>query len=109
MAIRHSYGNEVVAMMVLVSYDVSTQDKAGARRLRQIAKACLNLGQRVQFSVFEIELEPARWVQLKAELTSIIEPTTDSLRFYYLGKNWQNKVEHVGAKAVLDLNAPLIF
>jgi CRISPR-associated protein Cas2 len=96
-------------MMVLVSYDVSTQDKAGARRLRQIAKACLNLGQRVQFSVFEIELEPARWVQLKAELMSIIEPTTDSLRFYYLGKNWQNKVEHVGAKAVLDLNAPLIL
>ncbi|MBH1986290.1 MAG: CRISPR-associated endonuclease Cas2 [Burkholderiales bacterium] len=96
-------------MMVLVSYDVSTQDKAGARRLRRIAKACLNLGQRVQFSVFEIELEPARWVQLKAELTSIIEPTTDSLRFYYLGKNWQNKVEHVGAKAVLDLHAPLIL
>lgn len=96
-------------MMVLVSYDVSTQDKAGARRLRQIAKACLNLGQRVQFSVFEIELEPARWAQLKAELLSIIEPTTDSLRFYYLGKNWQNKVEHVGAKAVLDLNAPLIL
>jgi CRISPR-associated protein Cas2 len=96
-------------MMVLVSYDVSTQDKAGARRLRQIAKACLNRGQRVQFSVFEIELEPARWVQLKAELMSIIEPTTDSLRFYYLGKSWQNKVEHVGAKAVLDLNAPLIL
>jgi CRISPR-associated protein Cas2 len=96
-------------MMVLVSYDVSTQDKAGARRLRQIAKACLNLGQRVQFSVFEIELEPARWVQLKAELMSIIEPTSDSLRFYYLGKNWQNKVEHIGAKAVLDLNAPLVL
>ncbi|WP_374319943.1 CRISPR-associated endonuclease Cas2 [Aquabacterium sp.] len=96
-------------MMVLVSYDVSTQDKAGARRLRQIAKACLNLGQRVQFSVFEIELEPAQWVQLKALLVSIIEPTTDSLRFYYLGKNWQAKVEHVGAKAVLDLNAPLIL
>lgn len=96
-------------MMVLVSYDVNTQDKAGARRLRRIAKACLNLGQRVQFSVFEIELEPARWVQLKAELMSIIEPTTDSLRLYYLGKSWQSKVEHVGAKAVLDLNAPLIL
>ena len=96
-------------MMVLVSYDVSTQDKAGTRRLRRIAKACLNLGQRVQFSVFEIELDPARWVRLKAELVSIIEPKTDSLRFYYLGKNWSNKVEHVGAKAVLDLNAPLIF
>ncbi len=96
-------------MMVLVSYDVSTQDKAGARRLRQISKACLDLGQRVQFSVFEIELDPARWVQLKAELMSIIDPKTDSLRFYDLGKNWQSKVEHVGAKAVLDLNAPLIL
>lgn len=96
-------------MMVLVSYDVNTQDKAGARRLRRIAKACLNLGQRVQFSVFEIDLEPARWVQLKAELMSIMEPTKDSLRFYYLGKNWHSKVEHVGAKAVLDLDAPLIL
>jgi CRISPR-associated protein Cas2 len=96
-------------MMILVSYDVSTQDKAGARRLRQIAKACLNLGQRVQLSVFEIEVEPAQWVKLKAELMSIIDPTADSLRFYHLGKNWQSKVEHVGAKAVLDLNAPLIL
>lgn len=96
-------------MMVLVSYDVSTQDKVGAGRLRKVAKACLNLGQRVQFSVFEIELDPAQWVQLKAQLMSIIDPATDSLRFYYLGKNWQNKVEHVGAKAVLDLHAPLIL
>ena len=96
-------------MMVLVSYDVSTLDKAGARRLRHLAKACQNLGQRVQFSVFEIELDPARWVQLKSELLSIIDPSTDSLRFYYLGKSWWNRVEHVGAKAVLDLNAPLIL
>jgi len=96
-------------MMILVSYDVSTQDKAGEKRLRKVAKACLNLGQRVQFSVFEIELEPARWVQLKAEFLSIIDPATDSLRFYHLGKNWQSKVEHVGAKPVLDLHAPLIF
>ena len=72
-------------MMVLVSYDVSSQDKAGARRLRHIAKACLDFGQRVQFSVFEIEVDAAQWVALKARLTQIIDPTQDSLRFYYLG------------------------
>lgn len=96
-------------MMVLVSYDVSTMEKAGARRLRQIAKACQNFGQRVQFSVFEIELDSAQWVALKNQLCSLIDPKTDSLRFYYLGNNWQPKVEHVGAKAALDLNAPLIL
>lgn len=96
-------------MMVLVSCDVSTEDKAGARRLRRIAKACLNRGQRVQFSVFEVEVEPALWVELKASLISIIKPSVDSLRFYYLGKNWQSKVEHIGAKPVLDLNGPLVL
>lgn len=96
-------------MMVLVSYDVSTQDKAGARRLRHIARACLNYGQRAQFSVFEIEVDSAQWVALKAELVQIIDPAQDSLRFYYLGRQWQSKVEHIGAKPVLDLNAPLVF
>lgn len=96
-------------MMVLVSYDVSTQDKAGARRLRRIAKACLDYGQRVQFSVFEIEVDPAQWVALKHLLVQIIDTTQDSLRFYYLGRHWQSKVEHIGAKPVLDLNAPLVF
>lgn len=96
-------------MMVLVSYDVSTLEKSGARRLRHIAKACRNYGQRVQYSVFEIEVDPAQWVRLKAELLGIIQPDQDSLRFYYLGKNWQSKVEHVGAKPVLDLNGPLIL
>ena len=96
-------------MMVLVSYDVSTQDKAGARRLRRIARACLDYGQRVQFSVFEIEVDPAQWVALKHRLVQIIDTTQDSLRFYYLGKQWQSKVEHIGAKPVLDLNAPLVF
>jgi CRISPR-associated protein Cas2 len=96
-------------MMVLVSYDVSTLDKAGSRRLRQIAKACQNFGQRVQFLVFEMELDSAQWVALKNQLCAAIDPTTDSLRFYYLGNHWQSKVEHVGAKAVPDLNAPLIF
>jgi CRISPR-associated protein Cas2 len=96
-------------MMVLVSYDVSTQDKAGARRLRQISKACLDFGQRVQFSVFEIEVDAAQWVALKARLTGIIEPQRDSLRFYYLGRQWKSKVEHIGAKPVLDLNGTLVF
>ncbi|WP_027996901.1 CRISPR-associated endonuclease Cas2 [Simplicispira psychrophila] len=96
-------------MMVLVSYDISTQDGSSARRLRRIAKACLNFGQRVQFSVFEIEVDAAQWVMLKTQLVQIIDPTMDSLRFYYLGRQWQSKVEHVGAKPVLDLNAPLIL
>lgn len=96
-------------MMVLVSYDVSTQDKAGERRLRRIAKACLDYGQRVQFSVFEIEVDPAQWVALKNRLVQIIDTPQDSLRFYYLGRQWQSKVEHIGAKPALDLNGPLVF
>ncbi|SUD90570.1 CRISPR-associated endonuclease Cas2 [Psychrobacter phenylpyruvicus] len=96
-------------MMVLVTYDISTEDPGGAKRLRQIAKNCLNYGQRVQFSVFEIEVNPAQWTTLKATLEKIIDPETDSLRYYYLGKNWQRRVEHIGAKPVLDLNDMLLF
>ena len=96
-------------MMVLVTYDVSTQDATGARRLRRVAKACQNFGQRVQLSVFEIELEPAQWTALKAELSALIDPRTDSLRFYHLGSNWRHKVEHIGAKPAVDLNGALVF
>ncbi len=96
-------------MMVLVSYDVSTREPAGARRLRRVAKACRDYGQRVQFSVFEIEVDAAQWTVFKHRLTELIDPTQDSLRFYYLGKNWKTKVEHIGAKAALDLNGPLVF
>jgi len=96
-------------MMVLVSYDVSTRDAEGERRLRRVAKTCRDYGQRVQYSVFEIELDPARWTMLKQELMDLIDPAHDSLRFYYLGKNWQRRVEHIGAKAALDLNGPLVF
>jgi len=96
-------------MMILVSYDVSTVSAHGARRLRRIAKLCQDYGQRVQFSVFEIEVDPALWVKVKRRLCDLIDPETDSLRFYYLGAAWQNKVEHVGAKAVLDLNGPLVL
>ncbi len=96
-------------MMVLVSYDVSTRDAGGDRRLRKVAKACRDFGQRAQYSVFEIEVEPAQWVILKQRLMDLIDPERDSLRFYYLGKNWKTRVEHVGAKPVLDLNGPLVF
>lgn len=101
---------EIVVMMVLVSYDIGhTEEKAGARRLRHIARACQDFGQRVQYSVFEIEVDNAQWVRLKERLKDIIDGDHDSLRFYYLGANWQSKVEHVGAKTTLNLNAPLIF
>ncbi|WP_342769708.1 CRISPR-associated endonuclease Cas2 [Moraxella caviae] len=94
---------------MLVTYDVSLQDDDGKRRLRQIAKHCLNYGQRVQYSVFEIEVDPAQWAMLKHKLQNIIDADVDSLRFYYLGSNWQRRVEHIGAKPVLDLNQALVF
>lgn len=96
-------------MMILVSYDVSTMSTEGQRRLRRIARACRDYGQRVQFSVFELEVDSAQWVGIKKRLCDLIDPSVDSLRFYYLGLNWQNKVEHVGAKPALDLNGPLIL
>jgi len=95
-------------MMVLVTYDVSLNEGNGPRRLRRVAKACRNYGQRVQYSVFEIEVEPAQWVVLKGELESIIEPQYDSLRYYHLGANWRRRVEHVGAKPAVDLGGTLI-
>ena len=96
-------------MMILVSYDVSTMTAAGGKRLRKIAKACRDLGQRVQYSVFEVEVEPAQWVALRQRLCDLIDPEADSLRFYHLGAKWQGKVEHFGAKLVVDLKAPLIY
>ena len=96
-------------MMVLVSYDVNTQDSAGRRRLRRIAKQCENWGQRVQFSVFECLLEPDQWVRLRAALIGIMNEDTDSLRFYFLGANWKRRVEHVGAKPAYDPEGPLIL
>lgn len=96
-------------MMVLVTYDVSTSDPDGQRRLRRVAKVCRDYGQRVQYSVFEIELEPAAWVRLKQRLIDLIDPASDSLRFYLMGAQWERKVEHVGAKPALDLKGPLVF
>ncbi len=95
-------------MLVIVSYDVSTTTPGGKRRLRQVSKACVNYGQRVQCSVFECIVEPAQWVALKTQLEQIIDPETDSLRYYYLGSNWQRRVEHIGAKPSLDTDAPLV-
>ncbi len=95
-------------MLVLVTYDVSTVEPGGKKRLRRVARACMDYGQRVQFSVFEIEVDPAQWIKLKSNLERIIQPEYDSLRYYYLGANWTRRIEHVGAKPSTDLNAPLI-
>ena len=96
-------------MMVLVAYDVNTETKAGQKRLRHVAKACENRGQRVQHSVFECLVDPAQWVQLRQRLVDIIDPKKDSLRFYFLGKNWKKRVEHVGAKPGYDPEGPLLI
>ncbi len=90
-------------MMVLITYDVSVEDGDGQKRLRQIAKACLDVGVRVQYSVFECDLTPDQWVALKDSLLSIYSPDVDSLRFYKLGKNWRHRVEHHGAKPAVDV------
>nr|WP_305146576.1 CRISPR-associated endonuclease Cas2 [Anaerovorax odorimutans] len=84
--------------MVLVTYDVSTQDEGGKKRLRKVAKECVNYGQRVQNSVFECILDASQVLILKDKLLSIIDTEQDSLRFYYLGNNYTNKVEHFGVK-----------
>lgn len=96
-------------MYVLVTYDVSTVTPEGKRRLRRVAKACLDYGQRVQNSVFECKLDPAQFVALKSRLLEIINPATDSLRCYHLGNNWHHKVEHHGAKQGYDIDGPLIL
>jgi CRISPR-associated protein Cas2 len=95
-------------MFVLVTYDVSTIDPGGPRRLRRVAKACTNFGQRVQYSVFECIVDPAQWTFLRQRLIDEIDPEADSLRFYFLGSNWKHRVEHIGAKKSLDQEGPLI-
>jgi CRISPR-associated protein Cas2 len=96
-------------MYVLVTYDIQTIDAAGRRRLRQAAKVCLDYGQRVQCSVFELKVDPARWATCRTRLLEIIDPDHDSVRFYHLGSHWENRVEHHGAKPSLDLEGPLIL
>lgn len=85
-------------MMVLVSYDVSTADAKGRTRLRKVAKQCQNYGQRVQNSVFEIDTDYGTFLKVKDALLKLIDETQDSLRFYYLGNNWERRVEHFGTK-----------
>ncbi|HWQ52141.1 MAG TPA: CRISPR-associated endonuclease Cas2 [Bryobacteraceae bacterium] len=95
--------------MVLITYDVETLTTGGKRRLRQIAKLCENHGQRVQLSVFECLLEPAQWTRLRTHLLETIDPSTDSLRFYFLGANWQRHIEHAGAKPGYNPEGPLVL
>ena len=95
-------------MFVLVSYEVSTTDPKGSRRLNRVAKAYMDYGQRVQYSVFECIVDPAQWAILKQRLIDEINQEVDSLRFYYLGSNWRRRVEHIGAKKTIDQEGPLI-
>jgi len=94
-------------VLVLVSYDVASNE-TGQRRLRRVARACKDYGQRVQYSVFECIVDPAQWTMLKERLISEIDPEKDSLRFYYLGANYKRRVEHIGAKPSIEQDGPLI-
>lgn len=95
-------------MMVLITYDVNTETRAGRKRLRKVARQCQAYGQRVQNSVFECLVDAGQMRQLKHLLVELIDPEKDSLRFYYLGNQWRDRVEHVGAKPSIDLEGPLI-
>lgn len=95
-------------MLVLATYDVETVTPEGRKRLRRVAKECVNLGQRVQNSVFECLVDPAQFAELRHKLEQIIDPEKDSLRFYFLGSNWRKRVEHIGAKPSFDPEGVLI-
>lgn len=96
-------------MMVLITYDVDTTTSAGRKRLRQVAKHCVDHGQRVQYSVFECLVDPAQFARLRSLLEKTIDPETDSLRYYQLGANWERRVIHVGAKAAYNPEGPMII
>lgn len=96
-------------MFVLITYDVNTEDSQGKRRLRQVAKICVNYGQRVQNSVFECDLDPSQLCLVKNKLVKIIDTEKDSLRIYNLGNNYKSKVEHYGAKETYAPDDPMIF
>lgn len=96
-------------MLVLITYDVNTETPLGRKRLRQVAKQCMNYGQRVQNSVFECVLDAAKCREVQHKLEQIIDKDKDSLRFYYLGNNYKSKVEHIGAKASFDVEDTLII
>lgn len=96
-------------MLILITYDVNTETSAGKARLRKVAKQCVNYGQRVQNSVFECNMDAAKFRQVKAILEKIIDKDKDSLRFYNLGNNYKDKVEHIGAKSGFDVTDTLLF
>lgn len=96
-------------MLVLITYDVNTQTPSGIKRLRQVAKQCVNYGQRVQNSVFECVLDAAKCREVQHKLEQIIDKDKDSLRFYYLGNNYKSKVVHIGAKDSIDIEGTLII
>lgn len=96
-------------MLVLITYDVNTETAAGKRRLRKVAKQCVNYGSRVQNSVFECVLDNAQYVLLKSILTDLIDESVDSLRFYNLGVKHKTKIEHVGLSKGINVENPLIF
>ena len=96
-------------MLVLITYDVNVTTDAGKRRLRRVAKQCVNYGQRVQNSVFECLVDPTQFAELKHRLEAIINAETDSLRYYFLGSNWKNRIEHVGAKTAYDPEGVLLI
>lgn len=95
-------------MLVLVTYDIALGAPGDQRRLRHVAKICEDYGQRVQYSLFECLVEPAQWVTLRTALEKVIDPKRDSLRFYFLGKNWKKRIEHVGAKPSWDPEGTLM-
>lgn len=96
-------------MLVLITYDVNTENGAGRTRLRKVAKQCVNYGQRVQNSVFECNMDEAKCRQVKEILLHLIDQEKDSLRFYYLGNNYKTKIEHYGTKKSFDVQEPLIL
>ena len=96
-------------MMILISYDINTVESGGQRRLRNVSKACLDYGQRVQLSVFECEVDPTQWLFLKDKLLNIVNLEKDSIRFYMLGSNWERRIEHYGIKEPVDLHGTLII
>ena len=96
-------------MLVVVSYDVSTSDPGGPRRLRRLAKACQDYGQRVQYSVFECVVDPGQWARLRLRLLDEMDPEKDSLRFYFLGRNYERRIEHHGTKEPVDLEGTLLL
>jgi CRISPR-associated protein Cas2 len=97
------------SMLVLITYDVNTESAAGKRRLRKVAKECQNYGQRVQNSVFECVMDSTKTREVKEILLKIIDEEKDSLRFYYLGDKYKNKVEHYGVKESYDMDAALLI